>query len=203
MDKELVKRYIVSFHEKDFSDVKKRELEISCAKNKATCIVGPRRVGKTYFLFSLIDNPENYLYIDFENPIFYNAKPSDIITILDAYYELYPENKDVVVLLDEVQSIEDWERMVIYLLDNNLRVFVTGSSSKLLSREIATHLRGKSLTYYLFTLSFREFLEFKKIGYAGREFYSNYSKIKKALEEYLEFGCYPEIALSDVKERII
>jgi len=47
MDKELVKRYIVRFHERDFSDVKRRELNISFVKNKAICIVGPRRVGKT------------------------------------------------------------------------------------------------------------------------------------------------------------
>ena len=203
MDKELVKRYIVRFHERDFSDVKRRELNISFVKNKAICIVGPRRVGKTYYLFSLIDNPEKYLYVDFENPIFYNAKATDIITILDSYYELYPENKDVTVLLDEVQNVKDWERMVRYLLDEGLKVIVTGSSSRLLSKEIATQLRGKSLTYFLFTLSFREFLEFKNISYKGKDLYSNYNKIKKAIEGYLKFGSYPEIALNEEKERIL
>jgi len=200
--KDLVKRYIVEFHNRSFSDVKQRELKIEKIKDKAICIVGPRRVGKTYFLFSLIKNPEDYLYIDFENPIFYNSKPEDIIDILDAYKELYPD-KNPIVLLDEVQNIRDWERMVRYLLDKGLEVYVTGSSSKLLSTEIATHLRGRSITYSLLPLSFREFLRFKSIEFEGKAFYENYNKIKSSLEEYLKYGGYPEIVLNEQKERIL
>ena len=202
INKELVKRYIVNFHQKDFSNVKKRELNIERIKDKAISIVGPRRVGKTYYLFSLIDNPENYLYIDFENPIFYNSIPEDIIYILEAYRELYPNRKPI-VFLDEVQNIKGWERMVRYLLDENIETFVTGSSSKLLSKEIATSLRGRSITYYLFTLSFREFLEFKGIKYKGKDFYENYEKIKRYIKEYLHYGGYPEVVLNEQKERIL
>ena len=203
IDKNLVKRYIVEFHEKDFSDVKKRELKINFLKNKATCIIGPRRAGKTYLLFSLIDNPEKYLYIDFENPIFYNISPKDIIYILDAYFELYPENKQVNVFLDEVQVIRDWERTVRYLIDKGFKVAVSGSSSKLMSQEIATHLRGRALIYTLLPLSFRETLEFKNVKYGAREFYLNYNKIKNILSETLKYGSYPEVVLSNEKERIL
>lgn len=201
LDRELVKRYIVEFHERGVPEVKPRELRIEKVKNKATCIVGPRRAGKTYYLFSLIKKVEDYLYVDFENPVFYNASPKDIITILDAYKELY--DRDPIVLLDEVQNVPDWERMVRYLLDKGLEVYVTGSSSKLLSKEIATHLRGRSLTYRLLTLSFREFLTFKGIDFRGRNFYKNYNRIRGAIEEYLHYGGYPEVVLSQPKERIL
>ncbi len=153
-------------------------------------ITGPRRAGKTYYLFSLVDKnaPERYLYVDFEHPVFHPLTPGDFIDVLDTYRELYPEIKRPTVLLDEGYT-----------------VYVTGSSSKLLSREVATHLRGRSLTYILFPLSFREFLRFKGVEYRGREFYRNASKINRLLEEYLRFGAYPEVALApeDIKELIL
>jgi predicted AAA+ superfamily ATPase len=76
--------------------------------------------------------------------------PRDFIDVLDAYHELYPEIKRPIIMLYEVQAVPDWERIVRYLLDEGHTVYVTGSSSKLLSREVATHLRGRSLTYTLF-----------------------------------------------------
>ena len=203
IDKELVKRYIVEFRKRDFSDVKRRELKVEFIKGKAICIVGPRRVGKTYFLYSLMMNLENQLYVDFEHPVFYNVSPRDIIHIIDSYFELYPERKNLYVFLDEVQAVEDWERIVRYLLDRGFYVAVTGSSSRLMSHEIATHLRGRSITYYLLTLSFREALNFKNIEHKGENFYLNYSKIKGLISEYLKYGGYPEVILYDVKERVL
>lgn len=207
LDKTLIKRYILDFHERDFSDVIPRELKAKNLPGKATVIIGPRRSGKTYYLFSLVDksSPERYLYVDFEHPVFHPMTPRNFIDVLDAYSELYPEIKRPIVLLDEVQAVPDRERIVRYLLDKNYTVYVTGSSSKLLSREVATHLRGRSLTYTLFPLSFREFLRFKGVEYRGREFYRNVPKINRLLEEYLRFGGYPEVALAseDVKELIL
>ncbi len=206
MKKDLIKRYIAEFRSRDFSEVIDRELRVNFVKNKAISIIGPRRAGKTYFLFSLMKNLENYIYIDFEHPIFYTITPDDIIPIMDAYFELYPEGEPLYIFLDEVQDIQDWERMVRYLLDMGYYVAVTGSSSKLLSKEIATHLRGRSLVYNLFNLSFREFLKFRGIEYSGESLYINFNKIKKSLDEYLKYGAYPDVALSDKtenKERIL
>ncbi len=203
IDKDIVKRYIVDFHSRDFSDVRGREIEIKPIRSKATCIVGPRRVGKTYLLFSLMDNPVKYLYIDFEDPIFYGSEPRDIIDILDAYSELYPEIERPTVFLDEVQVIRDWERIVRHLLNMGFDTYVTGSSSKLLSHEIATHLRGRAITYTLFPLSFIEYLTFKNIGFKGRELYQNYSLIRSSIEEYLRYGGYPEVVLHEEKDRIL
>ncbi|WP_456395349.1 ATP-binding protein [Thermococcus sp.] len=206
-DKTLVKRYILEFHERDFTGVISRELRVKTLPGRATVIIGPRRAGKTYYLFSLIDGnaPERYLYVDFEHPVFHPMTPRDFIDVLDAYHELYPEIKRLVLLLDEVQAVPEWERIVRYLLDEGYTVYVTGSSSKLLSREVATHLRGRALTYTLFPLSFREFLRFKGVEHGGREFYRNMAKINGLLEEYLHFGAYPEIALApeDVRGLIL
>lgn len=207
LDKTLVKRYILSFHEREFGRIIPRELKVKTLPGKATVIIGPRRAGKTYYLFSLIESesPEKYLYVDFEHPVFHPMTPRDFIDVLDAYHELYPEIKRPVIMLDEVQAVPDWERIVRYLLDEGHTVYVTGSSSKLLSREVATHLRGRSLTYTLLPLSFREFLHFKGLSYEGRDFYRNHPKIMRLLNEYLRFGAYPEIALApeDVKELIL
>ncbi|WP_157868120.1 ATP-binding protein [Pyrococcus abyssi] len=206
LDKTLVKRYILEFHERDFSKVLPRELKVSKVKGKAIAIIGPRRAGKTHYLFSIIkDNPERYLYVDFENPIFHPMKPRDFIVVLDAYRELYPEFEKPIVMLDEVQAVPDWERIVRYLLDGEYEVYLTGSSSKLLPMEVASHLRGRAITYTLFPLSFREFLRFKGLNYEGRSFYRNYNRISSLLDEYLWYGAYPEVALADksVKELIL
>jgi len=203
IDKDVVKRYIVEFHYRDFSDVRRRELNVKFIENKVVCIVGPRRVGKTYLLFSLMEEPTKYLYIDFEDPIFYNSTPGDIVDILDAYRELYPEYVNPIVMLDEIQVLRDWERTVRYLLNRGIESYVTGSSSRLLSHEIATQLRGRAITYTLFPLSFREFLRFKGIKFEGRNLYTNYSRILGSLDEYLKYGGYPEIVLKWEKERIL
>ncbi|KPU63597.1 ATPase [Thermococcus sp. EP1] len=207
LDKTFLKRYIVGFHERDFSGIIPRELRVEAIPNRATVIIGPRRAGKTYYLLSLVDkeNPERYLYVDFEHPIFHPMTPTDFLAVLDAYHELYPKIKHPIVMLDEVQAVPDWERIVRYLLDGGYTVYITGSSSKLLSREVATHLRGRSLTYTLLPLSFREFLRFKRVDYRGRDFYRNYTQISRLLEEYLHYGAYPEVALSSegVKDNIL
>ncbi len=209
IDRNGLKRYIVEIHERDFKDVKPRELTIKTVKGKANVIIGPRRAGKTYYLFHLMREGgrerEDYLYLDFEHPLFYALTPKDFPKILDMYEELYPGRKPI-LLLDEVQAVPDWERMVRYSLDIGSTVYVTGSSSRLLSQEIASHLRGRGLTYTLMPLSFREYLDFRGIKYRGRDAYGNYPLIVRSLEEYLRYGSYPEIALVEdegVKLRIL
>ncbi|NIA04234.1 MAG: AAA family ATPase, partial [Nitrospiraceae bacterium] len=86
----------------------------------------------------------------------------------------------------------------------NAKIFVTGSSSKLLSREIATNLRGRTLSYVLFPLSFKEFLEFKdfKLG-PNYQFDSQRFDLKKLFNEYLEYGGFPEVVLGELKREIL
>ncbi len=127
--------------------------------------------------------------------------------LVEAYYELYPENREklVYLFLDEIQVVEGWETFVRRLDESrNFRIFITGSSAKLMSMEIATSLRVRTLPYQLPPLSFSEFLRFKQleydlplVKYSGIRF-----DIKKALEEYLEWGGYPEVARADEDIRI-
>ena len=105
------------------------------------------------------------------------------------------------MLIDEVQKIEDWERLIRSLLDSGYKVVASGSSSKLLSREIATQLRGRALTYFLLPLSFREYLKFKEVEIKPLLSTSEKVKIMKLLEELLEWGGYPEIAINWDKKR--
>ncbi len=127
--------------------------------------------------------------------------------LVEAYYELYPENREKLayLFLDEIQMVEGWETFVKRLDESrNFRIFITGSSAKLMSMEIATSLRGRTLPYQLPPLSLSEFLRFKQleydlplVKYSGIRF-----DIKKALEEYLEWGGYPEVARADEDIRI-
>lgn len=97
------------------------------------------------------------------------------------------------LLLDEVQEIDGWEKAVNSLLENaNTDIYVTGSNSKLMSSEISTYLTGRYISIPVYTLSFSEYLEFKK---------SDYRSAKELLNEYLRLGGFPIVALSNFDER--
>lgn len=95
---------------------------------------------------------------------------------------------------DEIQELDLWEKFIRRMFDTvTKRIFLTGSNAKLLSGEIATSLRGRSLSFEIMPLSFKEFLSFKEID--AQDIYStkNISLIQNAFEEYLLWGGYPEI----------
>ncbi|HLD10640.1 MAG TPA: ATP-binding protein [Candidatus Nanoarchaeia archaeon] len=199
MKKELFKRIIKEFQEKPLPQLKERELELPETK-KIITLVGPRRSGKTFYFFQLIKklNKEKVVYINFEDDRLFPLELKDLDEILEAYEELYPENKDqLYLLIDEIQNIKNWELYIRRINDNkNIKIFITGSSSKLLSQEIATSLRGRTLTFNLFPLSFKEFLKFNEFELKKDSFYTNdRHKIKKFLEKYTNLGGFPEIVL--------
>ncbi|GAB6134821.1 ATP-binding protein [Thermococcus prieurii] len=207
MNPEDVKRYIRLFHERELPEVIERELELTFIPGKATAIVGPRRSGKTYLLYSLIgEERERYVYLNFENPFLFGITGRDFPKLVDAYFDLYPENigKKVHFLLDEVQNVPDWEIGVRYLLDEGFLVAVTGSSSRLLSREVTTQLRGRGMAYTLLPLSFREFLRFKGLSFERKDLYGRTAnRVRKLLDEYLYYGAFPEVALFEDRVRIL
>ena len=120
---------------------------------------------------------------------------------MDAYYELYPENKDEIlyIFFDEIQEVPFWETFLRRLYDQeNVEICFTGSSSKLLNKEIATGLRGRTLTYRIFSYSFKEFLNVKGVTLQRNfEYTPLRHKIKNLLLEYIELGGFPEIADKD------
>ena len=97
------------------------------------------------------------------------------------------------LLLDEIQEIKDWEKAVNSLLEGaDVDIYVTGSNSKLMSSEISTYLTGRYVSIPVYTLSFREYLDFKAGSTLSR---------KELLEEYIRFGGFPIIALADYEEQ--
>ena len=197
---------IVEFHKLGLPEVKERELELPIDINKAITVIGLRRVGKTYLLYQTIKKLlkmglkiENIFYINFEDNRLEGLTSKDLSRIVELYRKYNPESEIMYLFFDEIQNIVGWEKFVRRLLERrNVRIFVTGSSSKLLSKEIATSLRGRSISFKLFPLSFREFLTFK--GFEAREPFieDERGKIERYLEEYLQFGGFPEIVNYDV-----
>jgi len=172
MEEMLIKDYIDSFQRREFSKIVKRELEIKFIEEKAISIIGPRRAGKTYYFFQKISELQrnNVLYLDFEEPFLSNLNPNEVLKIV---YEIFPQvtgNLPSYVFLDEIQNLKDWEKLVRSLLNKSIKVAITGSSSKLLSKEIATHLRGRTISYLLLPFSFREFLKAKNFEINFRRF---------------------------------
>jgi len=181
-----------------------RELKISPVKNKCVSIIGPRRAGKTSLLMLFFRSKVNEsVYMDLEHSAFKDIAHRDvfeIISLAKAYF-----GKEIkYVLLDEIQAVEEWERLVRSLLDVGYEVIISGSSSKLLSKEIATQLRGRSLSYLLLPLSFREFLRFNNVEFGGLISISKRAEILKLLKDYLEWGGYPETIINrERREKIL
>ena len=118
--------------------------------------------------------------------------------ITEAYFSLYPEKKAVETVhcfFDEIQAAPGWESFVDRLLrTERCQVHLTGSSAQLLSREIATQMRGRALSWEIFPFSFREYLDYRGIDAAGDLSTKRRLTIVKAFGEYWERGGFPEVA---------
>lgn len=204
--KELLKSIIRTFQAEPLPrDIIKRDIDLPLDSGAVISVIGSRRAGKTYLLLATIqqllerDVPkESIIYINFEDERLIDLQVSDLDTILQAYRELYPDNtlSEAYIFLDEIQNIDGWEKFVRRIHESiTKRVYITGSNSKLLSTEIATELRGRTLPYEVFPLSFREYLRFRDIPHAQNDLYvpSVHARVVSALEEYLLYGGFPEV----------
>lgn len=215
--KEIIKTLIREFHNTELPQLIRRQKEIPVNSGKIISIIGPRRSGKTYFLYQIIDilmqngtDKRKILYINFEDErINLKAEESDLI--LQAYRELYPDINlsEAYFFFDEIQNIDNWERFLRRVYDSvTKKIFITGSNSKLLSQEIAPSLRGRTLAEEIMPLSFNEFLEFKNFKIVlPQDLYDTAVKAKLLyyFKEYLFWGSFPEIILQpeNLKMRIL
>ncbi|MCD6227677.1 ATP-binding protein [Candidatus Micrarchaeota archaeon] len=166
--------------------------------NVPLVLTGPRRAGKSYTMYEIREvlrkKGKDFVYINFEDERLLQFKTEDFDLILEAYYELREEKP--VLFFDEIHNVNGWERYVRRLADNGYKVVITGSNSKMLSKEIAERLGGRFIEINIYPLSFKEFLKFKGVEFKEEYLYSKQRfKLKKYFDEYLEFGGFPEVSL--------
>ncbi len=199
--KNVLKNIIVNFHTSNIKASVSRDIELPIDSGIIVTVIGVRRSGKTFLLYETIKKiikqgiPKNrIIYINFEDERL-NLKQSDLDLILQSYMELYPKNnlEECYFFFDEIQNVLGWEKFVRRVFDTiSTNVFVTGSNSKLLSSEIATELRGRTVSYTLYPLCFKEFLLFHN---NEPNYYSSRQKadILRLCEKFMYFGGFPEI----------
>lgn len=203
--KAQLKRIIADFHQAPLPDFQPRNLDVPLDMGKLIILIGPRRAGKTFFLFQLMHGLEKsgvarqeMLYINFEDERLDLEGGNDLI--FDAYRELYPDQDlaRVYLFFDEIQELTNWEKFVRRVMDGiSRRIVVTGSNSRLLSREIATSLRGRGISFEILPLSFAEYLRF--IGLQAHPPVSSKDRamVGRAFEDYCFWGGYPELMTVD------
>jgi uncharacterized protein len=203
MLKDTIKEIIADNHAAPLGEVTPRELEVPIHSGKVISLVGPRRSGKSYYFIHLMHElvkqgikRHSILYLNFEDERL-NFKTADLDSVLKAYHELYPDTKwkECYFFFDEIQNISDWEKFVRRCYDTLTKnIFITGSNANLLSREIATAMRGRTLTFEILPLSFREYLQFKKINHSHQDS-STRTRVSRFFKSYLEEGGYPEVIM--------
>ena len=151
-------------------------------------ITGPRRAGKSFLAMRALK--ENFGYVNFDDEVL--ARMEDLNEVLKLAHEVYGDFETI--FLDEIQNVNGWELFVGRLRRLGYNVVLTGSNSKLLSSELATHLTGRYVEVKVFPFSFWEFLRAKKIN-PKVEISSQEGKMLSKLSEYLEKGGFPEIAV--------
>jgi len=206
--KEALKEIIVS-NEKFIGEIErivKREYLLLPEKiNKVIVFSGVRRSGKTYCLFDIFkQNKERALYIDFEDERLLGFGINDFQKLKDSLLELKPDltGKELVFLLDEIQNISGWERFARRAIEKDrIKVFVSGSSSKMTPQHLHTSLRGRSWNLEIYPFSFREYLGVKGINSRNKKVLYGESRhiIKKHLYDYLKWGGFPEVCFLELE----
>lgn len=212
---EIIAQVLREFYETGIpSDVCQRPFDFLEKKRNATSIIGMRRTGKTYAAYQrmleLMNEGiplERIVYINFDDERLRLVTVDDLHFIGESHAAMYPEavQEKCWYFLDELQNVDGWEMYARRLLDSPLvQLCVTGSSSKLLSSEVATQLRGRSLDMEVFPLSFSEFLEFNGIvKHIPQSPYSSRTAgvLRNAMARYLEEGGFPDVQGENLRIR--
>jgi len=210
---DILKEIILDLQEVEFKTGTPRRVTITSVPGKATVCIGVRRCGKSTYMFQhmrkLLDSGvprQNVLYLNFFDDRLRALRHDNLGVILEAYFSLYPEKKNtekIYCFFDEIQDIPGWEPFVDRVMrTENCEVYITGSSARMLSREIASQMRGRALSWEMFPFSFREFLDSREIDSAGPLSSKKRLTIQKAFEGYWQSGGFPEVTELDRMLRI-
>lgn len=184
-----------------------RDVWLPEASQKAIAVIGMRRAGKTSLLWQIMAQQlaqgvprEALVYFSFEDERLAGMSALDLQVVIEEYYKLYPERRDnqkTIFLLDEIQLVPGWETFVRRILDTEtIGIYLSGSSAKLLSREIATSMRGRALEAIVTPFSFREMLRHHDALPAqpsNRWTKAQRSALHHQLVRYLAMGGFPEV----------
>ena len=212
---EIIAQVLREFYETGIpSDVCQRPFVFLEKRRNATSIIGMRRTGKTYAAYQrmleLVNGGipiERIVYINFDDERLRLVTVDDLHFVGEAHATMYPKaaQEKCWYFLDELQNVDGWEMYARRLLDSPLvQLCITGSSSKLLSSEVATQLRGRSLDMEVFPLSFSEFLEFNgivkhipQLPFSSR----TAGVLRNAMSRYLEEGGFPDVQGENLRIR--
>jgi len=160
-------------------------------------IVGPRRAGKSVFAIQMLKE-QDFAYLNFDDERLLGI--SDYDDLLKAIRQVYGETKTM--LFDEIQNLDKWELFLNRLHRKGFNLVITGSNSRLLSKELATHLTGRYIQFQILPFSFSEFLRTRNFvideTLAMKE---RQGMILNLLNEYLNKGGYPEVLVKNVEPK--
>ncbi|MCA0334751.1 MAG: ATP-binding protein [Bacteroidetes bacterium] len=168
-------------------------------KPQVKIITGIRRSGKSFVLRLLLEEltnkgikPKQVISVNFES-----FEYADLLNAKELYNYLKQQIKNkqrYYILLDEIQEVHEWEKVINSLLvDFNVDIYITGSNSHLLSSELATYLAGRYVEIPIYTLSYREFLDFRKSYFSQEQQHNTF-------EYYLRMGGFPVIHTTQYAE---
>lgn len=200
---EQLKGIILDFQELPLAPSVPRRLQVQPVSGKASICIGVRRSGKSTYLHQrmqrLVDagvTRQNILYLNFFDDRLHPLTEQGLGLVLEAYFSLFPEKKGtekIYCFFDEIQAIPGWEPFIDRVLrTENCEVWLTGSSARMLSKEIATQMRGRALSWEVFPFSFQEYLDAKGLKSEGTLSTKERLLAQKAFGEYWECGGFPE-----------
>lgn len=180
-----------------------RHLQISVVPNKATVCIGVRRCGKSTYMQQIIAKilatgvgSENLLVINLFDDRLSFLRETGLALIIEAYYSLYPAKKNVEKIycfFDEIQVFQDWEKFIERIMRTEIcEVYITGSSAHMLSTDIATEMRGRSLSWELFPFSMQEYLDYKNVKLEKNLTTKDRLFIQQEFDNYWICGGFPE-----------
>lgn len=194
----------------------RRDARVPAIPGKAQAVIGMRRAGKSCFLKQcLLDRlkkgapRDTLVYFSFEDERLAGMQTEQLSWVLEEYYLARPQFRDqrtVTFCFDEIQDVSGWEMFIRRILDTEkMEVFVSGSSARMLSREIATALRGRAMETVIFPFSFSEYLRhhgLKKPINPGFVAKAQRSQLENAFTNYLGTGGFPEAQGLEPRDRL-
>ncbi|HBN47483.1 MAG TPA: ATPase [Prevotella sp.] len=209
MDLKNTFQSIIALHQQEIPlNLLERATQLPLDEGRIVTVTGIRRCGKSSLLGLAINRllkngvpRERILYVGFDDERFLSMSPDNFDELLQAYREMYPHTaiKDVYMFFDEIQLVKGWELFVLRVYKNYCKhIFITGSTAKMLSEEMASALRGWPDEYREYPLSFSEYLRFKNIK-ANRYTEEGKAVLASAFRTYCEEGGFPEVALTTTK----